>query len=261
MLGLFLWLGHNSGVASVDAFNLFDVAQFYNGEFYDQHWPGQCRMHVLPCQCLDVLLQSGIHGLLLPAALFVRQRPNLPACLQSLLGIVKRPSAIRTRIIPLDAASIMSFKSAMLNRANLKTVAFTSIGCAAVIWLAGHILFSRVSRPELNACAQFNALQAYHQTNEAAIERQRLASLATSNLTNAGNSFEDSRLYRSIIREADDADREDLKAEEVYLNQAEAIGAVRRAKQLRFTETALGLLAFSSLCGLVLFLTAPPRTS
>lgn len=155
----------------------------------------------------------------------------------------------------------MSFKSAMLNRANLKTVAFTSIGCAAVIWLAGHILFSRVSRPELNACAQFTALQAYHQTNEAAIERQRLASLATSNLTNAANSFEDSRLYRSIIREADDADREDLKAEEAYLNQAEAIGAVRRAKQFRFTETALGLLGFSSLCGLVLFLTAPPRTS
>lgn len=149
----------------------------------------------------------------------------------------------------------------MLNRANLRTVTLASIGCAAVIWLAGHMLFSRVSLPELNACDQFTALQAYHQTNEAAIERQRLASLATSCLTNQGNSLADSRLYRRIIREADDADRDDLQAEEVYLNQAQAIGDVRRAKQFRFTETALGLLAFSSLCGLVLFLTAPPRQS
>jgi len=149
----------------------------------------------------------------------------------------------------------------VLNRANLKTVTLTSIGCAAVIWLAGHILFSRVSLPELNANHQYNALYAYHHTNEAAIERRRLASLATSSMTNQGNSAEDYRLYGIIMRNANDADREDLKAEEAYLNQAEAMAGVRRAKQSRFTETALGLLAFSSLCGLVIFITAPTRQS
>ena len=50
-------------------------------------------------------------------------------------------------------------------------------------------------------------------------------------------------------------------AEDAYVKQAKAIGDVRRAKQLRFTETALGLLAFSSLCGLVIFITAPTRQS
>lgn len=147
----------------------------------------------------------------------------------------------------------------MLNRANLKIVTLSALGCASLVWLAGHILYSKASIQELNALHQYDGLHQQHQTNVVAVERKRLKSLALSGITNRGSTIADRAFYNRTLSFASQQEMDEVNEEEVFIKQAEALTDVRCANQFRFTLAALGLLGFSAFCGLVIFVTAPNR--
>ena len=159
---------------------------------------------------------------------------------------------------PLDPISICRANSRMLNRANLKTVAIMCLGCAGIVWLAGHVLYSRATAEEINLGDQYYAVFQYHQTNQSNIDRRKFEEFVFASLTN-NPSADEKRYARSLINSTRQGDKEDSDEEQSYLNQQALLQKQRESRQFPYTVTALCLLGFASLFGLILFITAPER--